>query len=185
MTVAAFHTPNVLFGHQRRVGRHVVQDAQFGRLADLFQIGRISDEFHFDRFYISIKIRELHIGCIGQYPFLHCGNSLRHCQYPKRSVGGFTATCSFSGYLGWRHISGAALRTFAVIGIPHSTKFEQQSSVPLLRIPQNPVCWALLQKSDISIIGKTICAEIENEMYKKNRFLRRAQQVSKRKLSTD
>lgn len=35
------------------------------------------------------------------------------------------------------------------------------------------------------IIGKTICAEIENEMYKKNRFLRRAQQVSKRKLSTD
>lgn len=42
-----------------------------------------------------------------------------------------------------------------------------------------------ISKRLTGIIGKTICAEIENEMYKKNRFLRRAQQVSKRKLSTD
>ena len=41
MTVAVFRTPDVLFGHQRWVGRYAVQDAQFMRLADLFQIGRV------------------------------------------------------------------------------------------------------------------------------------------------
>jgi hypothetical protein len=46
MTVAVFRTPDVLFGHQRWVGRYAVQDAQFMRLADLFQIGRVDKEFH-------------------------------------------------------------------------------------------------------------------------------------------
>jgi len=46
MTVAVLRTPDVLFGHQRRVGRHAVQDAQFVRLADLLQIGRVDEEFH-------------------------------------------------------------------------------------------------------------------------------------------
>ena len=46
MTVAVLRTPDVLFGHQRWVGRHAVQDAQFMRLADLLQIGRVDEEFH-------------------------------------------------------------------------------------------------------------------------------------------
>ena len=46
MTLAVFRTPDVLFGHQRRVGRNAVQDAQFVRFADLLQIGRVDEEFH-------------------------------------------------------------------------------------------------------------------------------------------
>ena len=46
MTVAVLRTPDVLFGHQRWVGRHAVQNAQFVRLADLLQIGRVDEEFH-------------------------------------------------------------------------------------------------------------------------------------------
>ena len=58
MTVAVFRTPDVLFGHQRWVGRYAVQDAQFVRLADLFQIGRVDKEFHgSNSFYGFLKIR--------------------------------------------------------------------------------------------------------------------------------
>ena len=58
MTVAVFRTPDVLFGHQRWVGRYAVQDAQFMRLADLFQIGRVDKEFHgSNSFYGFLKIR--------------------------------------------------------------------------------------------------------------------------------
>ena len=46
MTVAVLRTPDVLFGHQRWVGRHAVQNAQFVRLADLLQIGCVDEEFH-------------------------------------------------------------------------------------------------------------------------------------------
>ena len=46
MTVAVFRTPDILFGHQRWVGRYAVQNAQFVRLADLLQIGCVDEEFH-------------------------------------------------------------------------------------------------------------------------------------------
>ena len=46
MTVAVLRTPDVLFGHQRWVGRRTVQDAQFVRLANLLQIGCVDEEFH-------------------------------------------------------------------------------------------------------------------------------------------
>ena len=46
MTVAVLRTPDVLFGHQRRIGRYAVQNAQFMRLANLLQIGCVDEEFH-------------------------------------------------------------------------------------------------------------------------------------------
>ncbi|MCG4860706.1 hypothetical protein [Alistipes onderdonkii] len=72
MTVAVFRTPDVLFGHQRWVGRYAVQDAQFVRLADLFQIGRVDKEFHDSgNFYDFLKIRKFCYGRVVQYPIFN------------------------------------------------------------------------------------------------------------------
>ena len=46
MTEAGLLAPDVFFGHQRRVGRHAVENAQRMGTPDLLQVGCVDKEFH-------------------------------------------------------------------------------------------------------------------------------------------
>ena len=73
MTFAVFRTPDVLFGHQRWVGRYAVQDAQFVRLLRICSRLAVSIKNFMIQviFYDFLKIRKFCYGRVVQYPIFN------------------------------------------------------------------------------------------------------------------